>query len=321
MKIKTNPFKNHCTSNTVIMGIVVTATALFSTTAGAAENQPGAVSALGRLQPQNGIIHLGAPSTPESISGSLLSRLYVKEGDVVEAGTLLAVTDSAPALEARLNQANAELGLAKQSARATQSQADEACVNAEVSLREAKRREQLLDRKLASQEETEAAQGEAEASAASCTAGRANAQVSLAAIEVAKARVAVAEAELERAYVKSPYNGLILKVKVHPGEFIGAEGLIELGRVDMMYAVAEVYETDIRRVKTGQTATISSSALPHDLTGKVELIRNKVLKQDVVGTDPAADKDARIIEVEILLDDPTPAASMTNLQVEIIIDV
>ena len=240
---------------------------------------------------------------------------------MVEAGALLAVTDSAPALEARLNQANAELELAKQSAAATQSQADETCVDADVSAREAKRREQLLERKLASQEETEAAQGEAEASAAACTAGRANARVSLAEIEVAKARVVVAEAELERAFVKSPYNGRILKIKAHPGEFIGTGGLLELGRVDRMYAVAEVYETDIRRVKAGQSATISSHALPHDLTGKVELIRNMVLKQDVVGTDPAADKDARIIEVEILLDDPAPAASLTNLQVEIIIDV
>lgn len=321
MRTKKTPFKTFCTTSTAVTTVLAIATLFISTISAAAQNQPGSVSALGRLQPQNGIIHLGAPSTPESISGSLLSLLYVKEGDMVEAGTLLAVTDSAPALEARLNQANAELALAKQSAAATQSTAEEACVNADVSAREAKRREQLLERKLASQEETEAAQGEAEASAASCTAGRANARVSLAEIEVAKARLAVAEAEYARAFVKSPYKGRVLKIKAHPGEFIGAEGLLELGRVDKMYAVAEVYETDIRRVKTGQTATISSSALPHDLTGKVELIRNMVLKQDVVGTDPAADKDARIIEVEILLDDPAPAASLTNLQVEIIIDV
>jgi len=50
------------------------------------------------------------------------------------------------------------------------------------------------------------------------------------------------------------------------------------------------------------------------------LIRHKVRKQDVIGTDPAAGKDARIIEVEILLDDPEAAASLTHLQVAIIID-
>jgi HlyD family secretion protein len=109
-------------------------------------------------------------------------------------------------------------------------------------------------------------------------------------------------------------------VLVKPGEFIGAEGFLELGRVDKMYAVAEIYETDILRVKVGQNATISSDALPHALSGKVELIRHKVQKQDVTGTDPAAARDARIIEVEILLDDAEPAESLTHLQVEIIID-
>jgi len=96
--------------------------------------------------------------------------------------------------------------------------------------------------------------------------------------------------------------------------------LLELGRVEKMYAIAEVYETDIRRVKIGQKASIRSSALSADLSGTVELIRHMVHKQDVTGTDPAADKDARIIEVEILLDDPEPARSLTNLQVQIVID-
>jgi len=304
-------------------GLVLAVTVLVAGTSfptQAAENNRSAVSALGRLQPQNGIIHLGAPSTPEAISGALLSSLHVKEGDMVEVGTLLAVTDSAIAMQARLKQANAELALAKQAAAAAKSRADEACVLADVTAREAERREQLLSRKLASQEETEAAQGRAEANAASCTASRAATQVSIAEIEVARAHVGVTQAELDRAYIKSPYKALVLKIIAHPGEFVGAEGLLELGRVDRMYAVAEVYETDIKRVRTGQTATISSTALPHDLTGKVELIRNKVRKQDVIGTDPAAAKDARIIEVEILLDNSEAAATLTNLQVEIIID-
>jgi len=293
---------------------------LFSLPAIAVEDHLGAVSALGRLQPQDGILHIGIPSTPAAVSGSLLSALYVKEGDDVEAGTLLGVTGSAAVLEARLSQAEAELELSRQSAAAAQSRAEEACVLADVAAREAQRREQLLAKKLASQEETEAAQGLAEATAASCTAGQAAAKVSVVEITVASAHLAVTQTELDRTSIKSPFKGRVLKIMAYPGEFVGIEGLLELGRVDNMYAVAEVYETDIRRVKIGQTATIKSSALERDLTGKVELIRHKVRKHDVVGTDPAADKDARIIEVEILLDDPEPAKSLTNLQVHIIID-
>jgi HlyD family secretion protein len=93
--------------------------------------------------------------------------------------------------------------------------------------------------------------------------------------------------------------------------------VVELGRVDQMYAIAEVYETDIRNVKVGQKASVKSDALARDLTGTVTRIRPKVQKLDEIGTDPAARKDARIIEVEIRLDDSAAAASLSLLQVEI----
>jgi HlyD family secretion protein len=319
MKTKNTHTTVHFLKFTCVISLAITSVILSSPSMAQAEHH-GAVSALGRLQPEGGIIRVGAPSTPESISGSILTELYVKEGDNVEAGMLLAVTDSAGVLAAKLDQAQAEQQTAIRVAEASLSQADEACVLADVAKRESDRRVRLLDQKLASEEETEMAQGRAEATAASCTAAHSNARVSESAIEVAKARIAIAQAELERAYIKSPVGGRILDVLVNPGEFIGAEGILELGRIDKMNAIAEVYETDILRVKVGQTATISSAALPRALSGKVKLIRNKVQKQDVTGTDPAAAKDARIIEVEILLDNSKPASTLTHLQVEIIID-
>jgi HlyD family secretion protein len=39
-----------------------------------------------------------------------------------------------------------------------------------------------------------------------------------------------------------------------------------------------------------------------------------------MGTDPSARKDARIIEVEIRIDDAEAVATLTNLQVEILIE-
>ena len=283
-------------------------------------SQQTSVSALGRLAPQGGIICIGAPSTPEALSGSLLSSLHVKEGDYIEAGALLATTDSVPVLLAKRDQAKFRHLAAKLAASAATNEAEEACVLADVANREAERRVRLLEQKLASEEETETAQGKAEATRASCKSAHARARFSESEIQVAESNIGVANAELERAYIKSPFSGRVLDILFHPGEFVGAEGLLELARVDKMYAIAEVYETDISRVKIGQTASISSAALPQVLKGKVETIRSKVQKQDVTGTDPAASKDARIIEVEILLDNPEVAASLTHLQVEIIID-
>ena len=101
------------------------------------------------------------------------------------------------------------------------------------------------------------------------------------------------------------------------GELVGAEGVLELGRVQQMYAIAEVYETDIRNVKVGQKARVTSDALAQPITGTVTRIRPKVQKLDEIGTDPAARKDARIIEVEVKLDDSAAAAALSLLQVEV----
>jgi len=95
------------------------------------------------------------------------------------------------------------------------------------------------------------------------------------------------------------------------------EGVLELARVDQMQAVAEVFEADVRRVRMGQRALVRSPALPRDLTGTVTRIRPKVQKIDQIGDDPVARKDARIVEVEIKLDDGRAAANLTNLQVEV----
>lgn len=104
------------------------------------------------------------------------------------------------------------------------------------------------------------------------------------------------------------------------GERVGPEGIVELGRTDAMYAIAEVYEDDVARVRVGQRARISSPALPAPLEGTVDWVHLKVAKQDALGTDPAARKDARVVEVEVRLDDSEPAAGFTHLQVEVEIE-
>ena len=77
------------------------------------------------------------------------------------------------------------------------------------------------------------------------------------------------------------------------------------------------FETDVVRVRLGQRATVSSPALVEPLHGTVDRIGMRVGKLDAIGADPAARTDARVVEVEIRLDDSAPAAGLTHLQVEI----
>jgi len=136
-------------------------------------------------------------------------------------------------------------------------------------------------------------------------------------VKAAEAAVAAADAMLALSTVVAPRSGEILYVHTRPGERVGVEGVVEMGQTDTMYAVAEVYETDIIHVKKGQRAQISSPALPGPQTGTVQSIGLKVGRMDVLGMDPVAQADARVIEVHVLLDDPAVVSHLTNLQVEV----
>jgi HlyD family secretion protein len=140
-------------------------------------------------------------------------------------------------------------------------------------------------------------------------------------VMTAKANVERAQAELELSYVRAPHAGRILKIHTFPGELVKNEGILELGNIPKMYVTAEVYETDISRVKLGQSVTIKTDKMLGDLEGTVEEIGWKVGRQDVLGTDPVVDTDARVVEVKISLDHRSSAKvnRLTNLKVNVII--
>lgn len=275
------------------------------------------VAALGRIEPYGGIVRVAAAATPDAMSGAVLRKLLVDRGADVTAGQLLAEMDTSALVRARIVEAKAELETARRDATAATSLADEACVLADVALKRSKRKQDLLGRGLASSEDAEQAKGDADAGAASCKARRASASVAQSRIETAAARVTRQEAELERTFVRAPFAGRVIDVIHRPGEIVGADGVLQLARIDQMQAVAEVFEADVRRVAVGQKARVRSPAFARDLTGTVTRIRPKVQKLDQIGDDPVARKDARIVEVEVKLDDSRAAANFTNLQVEV----
>lgn len=275
------------------------------------------VAALGRIEPQDGLIRVAASSTPDAVSGAVLTRLLVERGADVTAGQMIAELDTAAAARARVTEARADLETTRRDAIAAASVADETCVLADVAAKRARRKQDLLSRGLASTEETDLAKGDADAGRSACKARRASASVAQSRITSVSASVTRYEAELERSFVRAPFAGRIVDVLKRPGEIAGQGGIVELARVDQMFAIAEVFEADVRRVRVGQRATVRSDALANALAGTVARIRPKVQKLDQIGDDPVARKDARIVEVEIKLDDGRAVANLTNLQVEV----
>ncbi|KAF3886663.1 MULTISPECIES: ABC exporter membrane fusion protein [Nostocales] len=144
-------------------------------------------------------------------------------------------------------------------------------------------------------------------------------RVAQAELSQAIAAVKLAETELAASYIRAPIAGQVLEVRTKTGEAIGATGIVDVGFTEQMEVVAEIYQTDIDRVRTGQLATITSEAFPGELRGTVQLIGLQVDRQEVFSNQPGENLDGRVVDVRIRLDKNSSkrVASLTNLQVQV----
>ena len=137
-------------------------------------------------------------------------------------------------------------------------------------------------------------------------------------VESSLAGVKRAETELEQAYVRSPITGQILKVHARPGQKLDDNGIAELAQTQDMVVVAEVYQTDIEKIRVGQSATITGQAFTGTIQGSVYEVGLQVSRQNVFSTQPGENLDRRVVEVKIRLNpkDSQRVAGLTNLQVQ-----
>ncbi|MEA5564924.1 ABC exporter membrane fusion protein [Anabaena sp. UHCC 0399] len=143
--------------------------------------------------------------------------------------------------------------------------------------------------------------------------------------EVNRALAAVNQAQvnLTQAYVRSPQDGQVFEIHSRPGELVSNNGIAEIGQTNQMYVIAEVYESDISRVKPGQQVRVIGEYLPIEMQGIVERKGLQIRRQNVVNTDPTSNIDNRVVEVQIRLNSASSqkAADLTNMQVKAVIEL
>lgn len=149
-------------------------------------------------------------------------------------------------------------------------------------------------------------------------------QLAKADLASAKASVTQVQAELDLSIIRSPIDGQVLKINAWPGEIISSQGIAELGRTQQMYVVAEIYETDVKKVKLGQSVDITADAFPGKIQGTVTDIGLQVNQQNIFNNHPGADTDNKIVDVKIRINNPKDnqrVADLTNLQVQVWINM
>jgi HlyD family secretion protein len=303
--------------------------------------EENAVACLGRIEPQDDVLSL----TPPYFEGrpQRVLELKVKENDQVHAGQLLAILDGKGQLETSLRRAEARADLArarlarvksgaKQSdisaQRAEVAQLETRLENARTEYQRYERLRQTTDvsssdldaRQLAVQTTERQLEGAQDRLKSILEVPQADVDVAESELRVALSEVAHARTELNSsAVVNAPANGRILRIYAYPGAEAGTRGLLDLGKTDSMYVVAEVYETDIGRVHLGQRATVTSDLFPGSISGDVETVGTTIAKADVLPLDPVAFADARIFRVYVHLQDGDRVSGFINGKVNVVI--
>jgi HlyD family secretion protein len=331
----------------------------------ATQPAPRVAGALGRIEPAQGVVKVGA------MPGERIEKLLVSGGDVVAAGDQLArlagdelrsveyeaarlqlkeagVRAAAQKRMAATTLAEAELGLEEAATADLEVAAQQARVEATRQAVDVARSElerlagleprlvpaQALARKrlAVTQAELELQMQEAalerlvaatslrrRAAAARMESARANVAVVEAASSLEPLEKAVEAARLRRdgSLVRAPLAGRVIDIGTRAGEIVGPRPILRLADVSRLQVVAEVYETDVRRIRLGQRAEARSQAIDGTLTGRVVSIGTLVAPHDVQELGMPATAERRVVDVRIDLDDPAAAAALIHLQVDV----
>lgn len=213
------------------------------------------VSANGKIQPEAEV------KISPDVSGEVV-EVYVKEGDEVQAGTLLAKIDpkiyasNYDRIMAGLNTTKANLANSK--ARLAQVQAQ--YINAKASF---ERNQKLWGEKAISASEFDAAKSAYEVAKAEVTAAEENVKGADFSVKSSEASVKEAGENLYKTSIYAPVSGTISKLNVEKGErvagasqFSAGTEILRIANLAIMEVIVSVNENDIVRVSLNDTSLV-----------------------------------------------------------------
>ena len=216
-------------------------------------------------------------------AGGQIAQLRVNKGDRVKKGEVLLVLWDDD-LQAQERLAREQLGTA-------QTQAHQACIQADLAEKEAERSRQLRESGFISAEGLDQKVSAAKVARAGCEAATSQ-------IVQSQSRIAVAQASLDRMVLRAPFSGIVADISGELGEYttpsppgIPTPPAIDLIDDRCMFVSAPIDEVDAANIKVGQVARITLDAIKgKSFAGKVRRIAPYVLELE---------KQARTVEVEV----------------------
>lgn len=288
----------------------------------ARENLSSIVSGTGEIKPKN-YVNVGATAFGP------ITHLYVKEGDRVKKGEVLAVIENVPqssvvgAQKASITSAQRDIAADIAAEKVAEANVEHAKADLEQKQLDYTRAKQLYKEALIAKQDFDSRKAAYDIDVATLAQDQAALVQANAQTASARSKLVSAQQTLVGnidAYNKSisiaPFNGIVTNLPVREGETVvegiqNAEGstLMTLGDMSIVTAEVKVDETDITGVQLGQSADVTVDALP----GKVfkghvtEVGDQALLRSTGVSTSQstAGTEEAKDFKVVVTLDNPS----------------
>jgi HlyD family secretion protein len=269
------------------------------------------VSGTGQIKPKT-YVNIGATSFGR------ITHLYVKEGDYVKKGDILARVESVQpeatvdAQQASIAASRTDISSYVAAEKTAQANIDEAKADLEQKQLDFNRAQELYKDQLIAKQDFDSKKAAYDVSAA--TLEQRNAALAQAQAQTASQRAHLDQAQasqranfdaLDKTISRAPFDGLVTNVPVREGETVvvgiqNAEGSTLMTLADMSVITAEVKvdETDIVNMALGQSADVTVDALPGRIfkghvteVGDQALLRTTGIatSQSTTGTEEAKD--------------------------------
>ena len=232
------------------------------------------VTAMGRLTPEGSLIPLSVPAGSGG-GNETVQQWFANEGDRITKGQPLVRLSSYDELQSAVVQAESKLKSTGHSSRF--------CRSARHAGKAVRGRSHLG--------------GGAGQTTASILEKQADVAAARAAVEQARSQLATAE-------VRSPLNGRLIRIYSWPGMKQSEEGLAVIGRTNSMQVWAQVFQTDINRLRIGQAATIAAETGGFDgeIGATLKSIIGRVSQKDLFSAAANNDVNARVVLVKLDID-------------------
>jgi HlyD family secretion protein len=124
-------------------------------------------------------------------------------------------------------------------------------------------------------------------------------------INIMAAKLDNARGDRERALVRSPLDGIVIQIYARQGERVTGNGIAKIVDMGQLRVLADVDELHIGRVAPGGRVEVTFRGSTTVYRGKILRIAPTVKRMQRIEPDGGSSTDARVVQVEIVLDDPS----------------